>query len=306
MSFSQVFEVVIGLVLVYYILGYMVSWVTKIILELQETRGKVLEVYLRKIAGDKTVDLTKLPQMKALQPIRYKTPLSVFSSKTVARKIEKVPVTTLVDAYFDLTGLTGRPDLDATQLKEIIGTLPDSEGKQAMLKWIDQGVTNINTLRTRVNSLFTGLLDQAAASFKAHARSYVISLSILLTLILGTDSIQLAKDLWNNAELRTLTAGQAQVVIDQDAGTMDFQDIINALDQISIVRFGWWQLEGALPASASLLEWVGFILLKLLGLGITAVAVAQGSSFWYDLLKKVIAPPVRPELAVVSELEATA
>jgi len=47
MSFSQVFEVVIGLVLVYYVLDSIVSWVTKIILQLQETRGKVLEEYLR-------------------------------------------------------------------------------------------------------------------------------------------------------------------------------------------------------------------------------------------------------------------
>ncbi len=291
MSFSQVLEVAIGLVLVYYVLGSIISWLTKIILEMQETRGKVLEKYLHKIAGDKTVDLTKLPQMKALQPIRYKTPLSVFSSTTVAKKIEKVPVATLVNSFFDLTGLTGRPEMDAAQLKEIVGALPESEGKQAMLKWIDQGVTNTNTLRTRVNSYFTGLLDQAASKYKAHARSFVISFSILLTLILGTDSIQLAKNLWNNAELRTLTAGQAQIVIDQGAETLDFQASINALKQFSIIRIGWWQLEDALPDDSSILAWVGFILLKLLGLSLTAVAVSQGSSFWYDLLKKLSTSP---------------
>lgn len=291
MSFSQVLEVAIGLVLVYYVLGSIISWLTKIILEMQETRGKVLEKYLHKIAGDKTVDLTKLPQMKALQPIRYKTPLSVFSSTTVAKKIEKVPVATLVDSFFDLTGLTGRPEMDAAQLKEIVGALPESEGKQAMLKWIDQGVTNVNTLRTRVNSYFTGLLDQAACKYKAHARSFVISFSIILTLILGTDSIQLATNLWNNAELRTLTAGQAQIVIDQGAETLDFQASINALNQFSIIKIGWWQLEDALPDDSSILAWVGFILLKLLGLSLTAVAVSQGSSFWYDLLKKLSTSP---------------
>jgi len=294
MSFSQVIEVVIGLVLVYYVLGAIVSWVTRVLIEFQETRGRVLEVYLHKIAGNRTVDLTKLPQMKALQPIRYKTIFSVFSSTTVARRIEKVHVTTLIDSFFDLTGLTGRPDVDAAQLKEIITALPESEGKQAMLKWLDQGVTNINTLRTRLNSYFTGLLDQAADSFKAHARSYVISLSLVLTLILGTDSIQLGKDLWNNAELRSLTAGQAEMVVEQGTGTMDDEDIITALEQFSIVKLGWWQLEGALPAKAGAAEWAGFILLKLLGLFITTVAVSQGSSFWYDLLKKMVAPSVKP------------
>lgn len=306
MSFSQVFEVVIGLILVYYVLGSIVSWVTRIFLEFNETRGKVLEEYLRKIAGDKTIDLTKLPQMKALRPIRYKTPLSVFSTTTVPKKIEKIPVATLVDAFFDMTGLTGRPDVDATQLKEVIGNLPESEGKQAIQKWIEQGVTNINTLRTRLNSYYTGLLDQAAESFKAHARSYVISLSLVLTLLLGTDSIQLAKDLWHNAELRTLTAGQAEMVVEQGAGTMEYQEIVEALEELSIVRFGWWQLEGVFPVNASALEWLVFILLKLLGLFITAVAVAQGSSFWYDLLKKAITPSPKPKPSITDESEASA
>ena len=174
-----------------------------------------------------------------------------------------------------------------------------------MLKWIDQGVTNVNTLRARVNSYFTGLLDQAASKYKAHARSFVISFSILLTLILGTDSIQLAKNLWNNAELRTLTAGQAQIVIDQGAETLDFQASINALNQFSIIKIGWWQLEDALPDDSSILAWVGFILLKLLGLSLTAVAVSQGSSFWYDLLKKLSTSPEKIPAPAGGETEAS-
>jgi hypothetical protein len=291
MSFSQVLEVAIGLVLIYYVLGSIVSWFTKIILEMEETRGKVLEDYLHKIAGDKTVDLTLLPQMKALQPIRYKSPLSVFSSTTVAKKIEKVPVNTLVDAFFDLTGLTGRPNVDASELRRIVASFPESEGKQAMLTWIDQGVTSINTLRTRVNAYFTGLLDQASAKYKAHARSFVISFSIVLTLILGTDSIQLAKDLWINAELRALTAGQAEILVQQGQEILDIDTIVEQLKTLSIIKLGWWQLEGALPEDASILDWAGFVVLKLLGLGLTAVAVSQGSSFWYDLLKKLTASP---------------
>lgn len=293
MSFSQVLEVAIGLMLVYYVLGSIVSWITRLILEMQETRGKVLEDYLRKIAGNKVVDLTTLPQMKALQPIRYKTPLSVFSSTTVPKRVEKIPVATLLDAFFDITGLTGRPDADAAELKALISTLPESEGKRAMLKWIEQGVTNVNTLRSRAHAYFTGMLDQAAAQFKAHARSLVISLSILLTLLLGTDSIQLAKDLWLNADLRTLTAGQAQILIEQTGGELDMKTILETLTQLSIIKLGWWQLKGALPENANALDWAGFLALKFLGLGITAVAVSQGSSFWYDLLKKVTAPAAK-------------
>jgi len=290
MSFSQVLEVAIGLVLVYYLLGSVVSWVTKMILDMQETRGKTLETYLQKIAGDKTVDLTELPQIKALQPIRYKNAFSVLSGNTVAKKVEKIPVGTLVDAFFDVTGITGRPGVDASGLKEAIGGLPDSEGKTAMLNWIDKGVTNINDLRDRTHDYFAGILDQAAQKFKASARSFVIMLSVALTLTLGTDSIQLAKDLWNNSELRMVTAAQAGALAQQGSGQLDIDQIVAELGKLQIVKFGWWQMAGALPDGSAAGAWVEFIFLKLLGLAITTVAVSQGSSFWYDLLKKLTTP----------------
>lgn len=289
MSFSQTLEVAIGLILVYYILGSIVSWITKMILEAQQTRGKVLEDYLRQIAGDKTVDLTSLPQMKALQPIRYKNFLGVFGANTEPKMIEKIPVGTLVDAFFDISGLTDPTVVDAAALKNIVGALPESEGKKAMLKWINQGVDSVNGLRTRASSYFTGILDQAAARFKANARSFVILLSIAITLILGTDSIQLAKDLWTNAEFRAMTAGQAEILI-QQGGELDIDQIIAELDTLSIVKLTWWQLDGAFPGDATALDWAGFLGLKFLGLGLTALAVSQGSSFWYDLLKKLTSP----------------
>ena len=305
MSYSQILEVAIGLVLVYYLLGSIVSWITTMIIEMQETRGMVLEDYLKKTVGTKTIEdlktgknkvvniLADQYQIQSLQPIRYKNLLSVFGAVTESKMVEKIPASTLVDAFFDVTGLTGRPKMEAAELKNIINALPNSEGKQAMLKWIDQGVTNVNTLQARANAYFTGIIDQAACKFKANARSFVIILSIAITLVLGTDSIQLAKDLWNNAELRALTAGQANVLVQQtEAGQqLDLDTIIAELDKLSLVKFGWWQMAGALPTDANAMDWVSFVLLKLLGLGLTAGAVSQGSSFWYDLLKKLTSPP---------------
>lgn len=289
MSFPQVLEVAIGLILVYYILGSIVSLVTKWINEMLDTRGIALERYLKKIVGEQNLgDLVNLPQMKALRPIRYKNVLSVFGSVTEPKKIEKIPVATLVDAYFDMTGLTGNKDLNLLQLAELVDKLPDSEGKQAFINWINQGVTNINDLRARTTAYFTGLLDQAAATFKANARSFVIMLSLGITLLFGTDSIQLAKTLWNNAELRALAAAKAEMVVQQEGADASIDDLIQELGDLTI-KIGWWQSERP-AAGAAAMEWVWFIVLKALGLGLTAAAVSQGSSFWYDLLKKLTAP----------------
>ncbi|MBI3152285.1 MAG: hypothetical protein HYZ21_09140 [Chloroflexi bacterium] len=289
MSISQALEVVIGLIFVYYVLGSMVSLITQWINESLETRGKALERYLIKIIGDKKLgDLISLPQLQALRPIRYKSFLSVFRSSTEAKKIEKIPVTTLVDAYFDIVGLTANKEVNLLQLAELVDKLPDSEGKQAFIQWINQGVTNIEELRKRTTDYFCGLLDQAAATFTSNARSFVIILSIGVTILFGTDSIQLAKTLWSNAELRALAAAKAEIVVQQEGTDASVDDLIKELGDLTI-KIGWWQSERPV-AGADAMTWVTFILLKVLGLGITAAAVSQGSSFWYDLLKKIVSP----------------
>ncbi len=289
MSIPQVLEVAIGLIFVYYVLGSIVSMVTQWINEALETRGKALERYLVKIVGDaKIEDLVKLPQLQALRPIRYKSFLSVFGAATEPKKIEKIPVATLVDAYFDLVGLTSNKEVNLHQLAELVDNLPDSEGKQAFIQWIQQGVTSVEDLRKRTTAYFSGMMEQAAATFRANARSFVIILSAAVTILFGTDSIQLAKTLWSNAELRALAAAKAEMVVAQEGADASIDDLIKDLGDLTI-KIGWWQTER--PADgANVMTWVTFVLLKALGLGITAAAVSQGSSFWYDLLKKITSP----------------
>jgi hypothetical protein len=289
MPIPQILEVVIGLIFVYYVLGSIVSLVTQWINESLETRGNALEKYLIKIVGDKKVgDLVTLPQLEALRPIRYKNFMSVFNSATEAKKLEKIPVATLVDAYFDMAGLTANTELDAAKLTELINNLPDSNGKRAFIQWINQGVTNLEDLRKRSTAYFSGLMEQAAATFRSNARSFVIILSLLVTLLLGVDSIQLVRTLWVNADLRGLAAARAEIVVQEEGTDATMTDLIQELGDLTL-QFGWWRTE--LPeVGTGAMGWVLFVILKVLGLGLTVIAVSQGSSFWYDLLKKIASP----------------
>lgn len=285
MSFPQILEVAIGLVFVYYVMGSIVSTISQVIMESLETRGLALEKYLKLIVGEKNLsDLTNMPQIKSLRPIRYASWWNVFGSGTVEKRVEKIPASTLVDAFFDLTGLTGKYQTTGDELIASISQLPDSEGKKAMLAWAQKGVTNVNDLRSRTTDYFNGLLGQAAATFKANARSIVIIMSIVTTLLFGTDSIQLAKDLWADSALRAAANAQAAAAAQQGQST-DLTALLNQLGVLSI-KIGWWQNQN-IPVQTSTVGWIQFILLKFTGLLITAVAVSQGSSFWYDLLKKL-------------------
>jgi hypothetical protein len=289
MSISQALDVAVGLIVVYYLLGSVVSIITQWINETLETRGIALEQYLIKIVGDKKIgEFIKMPQLQSLRPIRYKNFLSVFGSAIEPKKLEKIPVATLVDAFFDLSGLTAKKEMDLLQLAELVDKLPDSEGKKAFISWINQGVTSIADLRTRTTAYFSGMLEQAADTFRARARSFVIILSIGLTVLFGTDTIQLAKTLWSSSELRAVAAAQADAVVAREGANADLSSIVDDLSAYSI-RIGWWQTQ-QLPESNAVGDWVLFFLLKIIGLGLTAAAVSQGASFWYDLLKKIASP----------------
>ena len=114
----------IGLILVYYILGVIVSTVTQIITESLQTRGAAPEKYLRKIARDRTINLANMPQIKALRPIRYANWRNVFGAGTEEKMVEKIPVRTLVDAFFDLTRLTRKQSFNADELTGPLNQLP--------------------------------------------------------------------------------------------------------------------------------------------------------------------------------------
>jgi len=95
----------------------------------------------------------------------------------------------------------------------------------------------------------------------------------------------LARDLWGNAELRAVAAAQANAVVQQQGAEADLQQLVDDLKAYSI-QVGWWQTQ-SVPQDGDVGTWIGFILLKVAGLSVTALAVSQGSSFWYDLLKRL-------------------
>lgn len=287
MSISQVLEVALGLALIYYLMGLLVSWVSRFFMEIFETKGRTLEGYLKRIVGNKSLgQLVSMPQIRSLAPVRYRGWLDAFSRKfkLVEKKVEKIPAQNLVDAFFDLAQL----DVAATgeELLATVNKLPPSEGKTELLRLINSGVTRTIDLRAKMSLWFNGLLEQSSAMFTVLARRYVLLFSLALTLLFGVDSIDLFKQLWASPDLRAIAAVKAQAYIDQKGYDADTAPLLADLDKLTI-RVGWDSVLKNAPPRDSLADFLKFWALKIAGLFITVVAVSQGSSFWYDILRKV-------------------
>jgi len=292
MSIPQILEVAIGLMIVYYLLGLFVSYFTNRIKETLETRGKALETYLIQIMGDKNLgDFLAKPQIKSLAPIRYKNWLSLVTGEVVAKKVEKIPLANLTEAFFDFCGGLGK-EVDAKKIKAFVATLPnESEAKKALQDFVDQKVKDVNQVRTKITMWFDGLMDQAAAAYKAQARRIVVALSLLVTLAFAVDSIDLAQQFWHNAELRAIANAKATQIVQQGGTSEDLNNLIAQLGDLNI-KLGWGHLFEGIPGQPG--QIVLWVLLKLIGLTITTGAISQGSSFWYDALRNITGQASKP------------
>ncbi len=287
MSISQVLEVALGLALVYYLMGLLVSWMSKFVMEVFETRGRTLEGYLKRIVGGKSLrQLVSMPQIRSLAPVRYQDWRDFFSRsfKLVEKRVEKIPAENLVDAFFDLAQI----DLAASgeDLLAAIEKLPPSEGKTELLRLVNSGVTHAVELRTKMGLWFDGLMAQSAAMFTALARRYVFFFSLCVTLVFGVDSIDLFQQLWSSPDLRAIAAVKAQAYIDEQGYDADTAPLLANLEELTI-RVGWSSILKNAPPRDSVPDFIKFWLVKITGLLLTTIAVSQGSSFWYDILRKV-------------------
>ncbi len=289
MTFPQILEVAIGLVLLYYVLGSVVSALTQLMMDSLEVRGRVLEMYLRRIFGDPNFaenpfDVLRLPQMQSLRPERFRNWAGIFTSATEPKKVERIPVPMLVNAFFDYVGLTELEHPSSEDLIVYINRLPESDSRQAMLKWVELGVTNIDHLRERVTEYFTGVMDAVGNLVSARSRSFMVMLALIITLALGIDSFQVAGELWSNSDLRAVSSAASNIATDKGGQTA--ANTAGSVDMRKLsIKIGW--LANDYPVNASAFGWIIFIVLKILGLGVTMACVSQGSAFWFGLLKKL-------------------
>lgn len=287
MSLSQVLEVALGLALTYYLMSMVVSWLCQFVLTTFETRGRVMENILRRIVGGKALgQLLSMPQIRSLAPVRYPNWRSLFSRNVqlVEKRVERIPVSNLLDAFFDLAKL----DLAANseELVELIQKLPPSEGKTELLRLVNNGVSSVLELRARMALWFEGLMNQASEMFAAMAKRYVVFFSLALTLLLGVDSIDLFRQLWATPDMRAIASVKAQAYIAQYGYDADTEPLLADLEQFTI-QIGWSSALKNAPSVETPGAFVRFWLLKALGLLLTTIAVAQGAPFWYDLLRKM-------------------
>lgn len=264
---STILDVALGLVFVYFMLSLIASYTNNWIARLVGLRSTTLEAGMRKMLLDDDL-ANKVWNHPLVAGTGFKRP-------------DYIPSSTFVVALLDAIAPPSTGGLSpATQaMNTQIAHLKDGHVKQQLTHIVS--VTNNNMVQTRegIEGWFNASMERVTAEYKKKMELITLAVAFAISAILGVDTISLADGLWREPVIRAAIVGSAQqagptALALPSTSSNSSQDAIKKLAQYSL-PIGW----NDLPQDGS--GWI----LKVIGIGLTTIAVSLGAPFWFDLLR---------------------
>lgn len=179
---------------------------------------------------------------------------------------------------------------------EAIKAVPSPQAQAALTTlWADsKGKQDV--FRRAVEVWYDDAMERVSGWYRRrmHVVMWLVALGIVLSL--NVDTIRIANHLWKDRTVRAAVIARTQrppAGADNPSVT-DVAVSVGKLDQLKL-PIGWWIEER--PSGGS--DWGMTLLLKVIGLVMTAAAITLGAPFWFDMLGRVArvraagAPPPR-------------
>lgn len=327
MSGFAILDLVVGMIFIYFLLGIICSSVVEIMLTYVKARAKLLEEWLTGIFNEKTKvgNETKTVgeaimdhcSVTALSG-KGKSPSYIDSKNFTSALLEKIT--------FDPT----QPNNIANDLDTFIYKIEQTDQLSLELKrvflnyayeardkyqtMIVKTVSDLEIFRSKIENWYDTSMDRLTGALKTkYSRPFTMIVAIVTAILLNADSINIAKYLYSDPDLRARVAEQAYTAVDSTAqqftaridsmrnadpqtveelkatlqtGVKNISDAKTAL-QLNL-PFGWntTYFKTLFPPDDF---WGGIlaILAKITGLAATVFAMMMGAPFWFDLLNKV-------------------
>jgi len=277
MNLSNIISVALGLVLMYYVLSLIVSYITTAISQYTQMRAKDLEHVLReRIEDPETFDkFMHHPLIENLQPMQVK----MMGTTVWEGKVSSIPARTFANALLDTLAPATREEDNLQKVQDAIHGLPDSNFKDSLACKVDATVENVREARVKVEEWYDDVMNNVSWLYTQHARRIAIICALVVAVFLDADSIAVANRLWAEPTIRAAAEAKATAYID-NAPNPEQADVVTYVAQLEELEL---PILWSVAAPTTVPAW----LLKVFGWLITWVAIAQGSSFWYDVLKRV-------------------
>jgi len=145
----------------------------------------------------------------------------------------------------------------------------------------DAAAATLVQAQHNIEVYFNESMERLSGTYKRRVQTFVLGIALIVSVLLNVDSIAIANSLATNPTLRASVVTMAEGYSPpQDTTTTPLATVTALRAEIDKLGLpiGWREF----PTSLGL--WV----LKLLGILVSTIAIAQGAPFWFELLGKLI------------------
>lgn len=280
---SPMIDVAIGLIFFYFLFSMITSHINEFIAAKMEWRANDLEAQIRRMLGD-----PNLANKVLHSPV-------VTSIAGESGKLSYIPPNTFALALFDaFVPEVQDANVFAHVRAGVVSNMSTNPASKAILNIVDHANEDMTTARAGAETWFNAAMDRVSGSYKRRMQKITFVVSLLLTVIVGADTIAITEALYKEPSLRAAISGaaqaapaNAQVQAAQTSPAGSASSLTQSIDLIEKNQFplGW----GAFPADpvGALQANPVALVKKILGLMITTLAISLGAPFWFNLLKDI-------------------
>lgn len=279
MSLPAMLDVAIGIILLFLILGLIVTAINELIAKVFRLRAKGLRGGIERLVDDPnlmaTLNATGMFHIGAASD--SKVGPSYLSGRNFA-----LAVVEAVESGGNVQD--GLADITRT-----VNALPDGKFKQALVTLTRAAADDAEAKLQAIGAYFDEAMERASGVYKRWMQLSSLLIGLLLAVVMNADALHVGRALWTDQVLREQISESASQVVEvaaAEAGDPEaLADIQSNLDVLRPFPIGW----DATPLSFSWQSladdwdvWIG----KIIGLVLTGAAVTLGAPFWFDLLSR--------------------
>ncbi len=327
MSGFPILDLVVGIIFIYFLLSIICSSIVEMMLTVKKVRAKVLGEWLIKILDNKVAN-EKNEQVNLGKEIMDHSILAGLSTKGKSPSYidSKNFVSALLDKIHTYSSTVNPSNIDEIILSLKSTTAISEELKRSFLIAAHEAKDSFNALtiktigamelfRNKMENWYDSNMDLLGGPLKKYTRRFTFISSIIVTLLVNADTIEISRYLYNNPEAAKALATKAyETATDEkikqemerkalaktaqsDSVKLTVQQLDSSINaNIKVIKNAETVLKASFPLgwvnssyseSRDFGDWILFWIGKLIGMALTVVAIMMGAPFWFDILNKV-------------------
>jgi hypothetical protein len=303
---SSILETIIGLTFVYLLLSIIVSTAQELLESLIKKRAAELEKGIRLLLDDKegkglAKALFSHPLICCLYKYDYgkdgqivpKSLPSYIPAKSFALALmdivqpaSQAQVSGVAGALGPTAASSPQPQ-SVQQLRAAIGNIANPNVQKALLALTDASGNDPELLRANIEMWFNSTMDRVSGWYRRWSQGIILLIGLVVTIGLNANTIAIVQHLSRDKETREKLVAAAEIAAAEktakpnaNSESADVGKLRSELEKINSfgLPLGWSR------SDTDWTTWPG----KLVGWLLTALAIALGAPFWFDLLNKFL------------------